>query len=627
VVAERQRFPHIGEVDAPAGAEDWRDLYSYYLLPDEETRPHEEQLFWLQERVHHAHPYYPFDTIAFEAWGLACSQYTTRVFPVPPVMGLDQRIVNGYLYFATVPVTDPAEIERRAEHFMQRAGYYFENWDDLFEKWKVKAEANIHEMEAIEFKSLPHLEPIEMVHEGRGRSTGYDVLVNYNALIDRFLLMQQYHFEMLNIGYGAYITFFEFCKEVFPDISDQEVARMVSGLEFINLRPDEELKNLARSAVELEITDALLAAGAADDILASLDQSEGGKEWLRRLEAVKYPWFNFSPEYGYYHDQRAWVDDMSVPVRGIQDHIRRLQRGEVLDRPTERLQRESEELAEQYRSFLDDDEVRGQFEQLLGLSRTVFPYIEDHNFYVEHWSHTVFWNKVRDLGTLFVEQGVLLDQEDVFYLTRHEVSQVLFDTVQAWGVGTAARGIQRNRAKVEKRRKILAILREWQSPPALGQPPEVVNDPLLLMNYGITAERVQEWLVGVDEDVETLNGVAAAPGTVEGLVRVIRTEKDLDTVLENEILVCPTTAPSWASVFSRISAVVADAGGMMSHAAIVCREYDVPAVVGVGHATAILKTGQRVRVDGRRGQVTILERVSGNGAVAAEESQPAELRG
>lgn len=624
-MSESERFPHIWEVDAPPGAEDWRDLYSYYLLPDEETRPHEEQLLWLQERVHHPHPYYPFDTIAFESWGLGCSQYTSRIFAVPPVLGLDQRLVNGYLYFAAVPVTDPAEIERRAEHFQERAGFYFANWDELFEKWKVKAEAAIHEMEAIELKPLPDLEPIETVLDGRGRSTGYDVLTSYDSLIQHFLLMQQYHFEMLNIGYGAYITFFEFCKEVFPDISDQEVARMVAGIEFINLRPDDELKKLARAAVELEITETFAEGRKSDGILAELEQSENGQEWLRRLEAVKYPWFNFAPEYGFYHDQRAWVDDLSVPIRGIQDHIQRLLRGEDLARPTERLQRERDELADQYRSFLDDEDVRKQFEELLGLSRTVFPYIEDHNFYIEHWSHTVFWNKVREVGRLLVEQGLLVEAEDVFYLSRTQVSEVLFDVVESWAIGCAPRGIQRTRKKVQKAKDILAVLRDWSAPPALGQPPEVVNDPLLIMNYGITSARVQEWLTGIDENVEAINGVAAAPGVVEGIVRVIQTEKDLDTVLADEVLVCPTTAPSWASVFSRISAVVADAGGMMSHAAIVCREYDVPAVVGTGHATSVLKTGQRVRVDGRAGRVTILDRA--DGAVPEAEPEPAGISG
>ncbi len=76
---------------------------------------------------------------------------------------------------------------------------------------------------------------------------------------------------------------------------------------------------------------------------------------------------------------------------------------------------------------------------------------------------------------------------------------------------------------------------------------------------------------------------------------------------DGEILVAPITAPSWAPVFPKIRACVTDIGGMMSHAAIVCREYGVPAVTGTGFGTTQIKNGQRIRVDGSAGTVEILE--------------------
>ncbi|MEM7112240.1 MAG: PEP-utilizing enzyme [Chloroflexota bacterium] len=76
---------------------------------------------------------------------------------------------------------------------------------------------------------------------------------------------------------------------------------------------------------------------------------------------------------------------------------------------------------------------------------------------------------------------------------------------------------------------------------------------------------------------------------------------------DGEILVCSITAPSWAPAFSRIGAAVTDIGGMMSHAAIVCREYGLPAVVGTGFGTQKIQTGMRVKVDGTLGTVEILD--------------------
>jgi len=78
-------------------------------------------------------------------------------------------------------------------------------------------------------------------------------------------------------------------------------------------------------------------------------------------------------------------------------------------------------------------------------------------------------------------------------------------------------------------------------------------------------------------------------------------------VQAGEILVCPITNPSWGPLFSKISAAVTDIGGMMSHASIVCREYGVPAVVGTGFGTKTIKNGQRIRVNGDAGTVSILE--------------------
>jgi pyruvate,water dikinase len=82
---------------------------------------------------------------------------------------------------------------------------------------------------------------------------------------------------------------------------------------------------------------------------------------------------------------------------------------------------------------------------------------------------------------------------------------------------------------------------------------------------------------------------------------------DIGQMMEGEILVCPVTAPSWAPLFSKIKAAVSDIGGTMSHAAIVAREYGMPAVVGTGQGTKRIRSGQRLRVDGDRGIVTILD--------------------
>jgi pyruvate,water dikinase len=152
---------------------------------------------------------------------------------------------------------------------------------------------------------------------------------------------------------------------------------------------------------------------------------------------------------------------------------------------------------------------------------------------------------------------------------------------------------------------LLAKLRAFNPPPALGVVPEQIADPAIVMLWGITPERLRAWITREKSNI--LRGFAASPGVVEGPARVIFDVAELQTVQDGEILVCSVTEPSWAPVFARVRGIVTDIGGVMSHAAIVAREYGVPAVLGTGIATKRIRTGQQLRVDGNEGTVTIFE--------------------
>ncbi len=104
----------------------------------------------------------------------------------------------------------------------------------------------------------------------------------------------------------------------------------------------------------------------------------------------------------------------------------------------------------------------------------------------------------------------------------------------------------------------------------------------------------------------TLSGVAAAPGTYEGPARVVLDETGLDRIEPGDVLVCPITSPVWSMVFPSLGGLVCDAGGVLSHPAIIAREFGIPAVVGTGSATATVADGQVVRVDGGEGRVELV---------------------
>tara|TARA_R110002072_G_scaffold294270_2_gene464268 strand:- start:1370 stop:3181 length:1812 start_codon:yes stop_codon:yes gene_type:complete len=600
-----QRFEFFHEAAAPKGAEGWEKMYPYYLVSQPEGRGAEDSRFWFADSMHWSRAVHPFDSIGAEAVYLGVGVNSTRSIALPTSLGLDVRMVNGFVYICPLPVTDPAVIGKRAELFGPRAGHYFQNWPGLYAQWKEKMLASIKVMKGLSFDAFPEFEPEEVVTKGWGKSASWQVIENYHRLVDEFFLIWQYHFEMLGLGYGAYMVFFQFCKDAFPEIEDQTVARMVAGIKGIMFRPDEELRRLAKAGVAAGIGPVLTAGGPPETIFAALAKTEAGKAWHADFEATRDPWFNYFSEYGFLHDQKTWNDDLSIPLQGIARYAERLLAGENIDRPVEQLAAEQDELAGEYRALLNPTEAK-RFDDALNLSRAVFPYIEEHNIYVEHWTHAVFWQKARELSRMLVKIGFFKDEEDLYHLNRFELDQALADAFQSWAIGVPARGVAHWQAEIGRRKGIMAALRSASITPAYGLPPAEVNDPFAVMNYGVTTERVKEWLGATTADGLTFKGIPASPGVAEGPVRVIRHESEIADLQPGEILVAPITAPSWASAFSVVAGVVTDIGGMMSHAAIVCREYGMPAVVSTGFASARLKTGQRVRIDGRTGLVEVL---------------------
>ncbi|MGH8916754.1 MAG: PEP-utilizing enzyme, partial [Actinomycetes bacterium] len=220
-------------------------------------------------------------------------------------------------------------------------------------------------------------------------------------------------------------------------------------------------------------------------------------------------------------------------------------------------------------------------------------------------------------GAVLVAGGLLERDDDIFFLHRYEVYSVLYELQVNWslGAGVPTRGETTWRREIERRRRIYDALSAWHPPPALGRAPERVTEPITVTLFGINNETIDRWLTahnGGGPDNE-LRGLAASPGVALGRARVVQSMEQLGDLVDGEVLVCQLTAPSWSIVFARIAGAVSDGGGIMSHAAIVSREYELPAVVATGTGTRVIHTGDLIRVDGDAGTVSILER-SGDAA-------------
>ena len=127
----------------------------------------------------------------------------------------------------------------------------------------------------------------------------------------------------------------------------------------------------------------------------------------------------------------------------------------------------------------------------------------------------------------------------------------------------------------------------------LGEPPDGRDRPATLEKFYGSGGRA-------------LSGAGASPGVAEGRARIVARSEDFARVEPGDVLVAATTTPAWTPLFGSVAALVTDTGGILSHAAVVAREYGIPAVVGATGATTTIPEGARVRVDGTTGEVVLL---------------------
>lgn len=189
------------------------------------------------------------------------------------------------------------------------------------------------------------------------------------------------------------------------------------------------------------------------------------------------------------------------------------------------------------------------------------------------WALPIFRRALLEAGRRLCAAGVLDTPEDVYHLRLEELE----------AIADASRIEPRERDRLrDVMRRRAARREELAGVPLID--PNLVFPPL--------------------EDSDSLvTGTPAGGGRVTGAVRIVREPSEFGTLKQGEILVCPATNPSWTPLFQRAAAVVVDSGGLASHAAVVAREYGIPAIMGTGRGTSLLSNGQLVTVDGGSGRV------------------------
>jgi pyruvate,water dikinase len=190
------------------------------------------------------------------------------------------------------------------------------------------------------------------------------------------------------------------------------------------------------------------------------------------------------------------------------------------------------------------------------------------------------------IGELLSEKGLLDSPFEAFFLKHSEIKEIINDPTK----------VEQIRNEVFERMKSFYIFTKLE-------PPDIIEPSNI-------EELKQNILRGKEESAtesKKIVGIGVSPGIYKGRVRIMLEPSKLHEFEPGEILVCPTTNPAWTPVFPLAGAVVTDIGGMLSHGAVVAREYRIPAVLGTDNATERLKTGDKIEVDGDSGMITIIE--------------------
>jgi pyruvate,water dikinase len=532
--------------------------------------PDEIDGFWALDKMHAPRPVTPlsFDLVIHtlaDGFTKAQAEYDC------PIMVTNLE-VNHYMYAAFHPIPDEAELADRMTRYHEKLAEKVpgigRTWE---EEWKPAVRTKNEALKRADWSAL----------------TDDELAAKLDELTDhmRFQWWIHGHINFVLLSSSAFCDLYD---KVLQPSESTESYQTLQGFHTRSVDASQGLWDLSRVVkASPELSD-LFRTKEGHELVAALDRSDEGRALRQRLDA-------YLDEFGWRSDavydlaDIPWREDPAIPLTGIAGFLE-LGDEESPQLRYERAKKQRERLLGDMRTRLaDDPQTLAKLDELYEAARYSFPLTEDHAFYIDQLGVGVLRRFVLEVGRRLVAKDVIDDVEDVFFLHRDEVLD-----------GLAAGGDRR--AAVIERRATFTRAADVVPPGALGTPPQPPETPDPFMDALVFR------LLGMvppeeNTDPNVLRGVAGAPGSYTGTARVVRSLVEAGDLEEGEVMVCEMTLPPWVPMFSIAGAVVTDVGGVLSHSAIVAREFDLPAVVGTQVGTVVIESGQRVTVDGTKGVV------------------------
>lgn len=526
--------------------------------------PNDVARTWSPDPIHFPRPLSPlFRTF----WGPAFVDGINRAAHEVLSPGFDLRVAfqNGY-YYDSVVVAAPAEDEQRAtEVALDRAiAGLMERWQG---EWLPRLTAT---RERLRTANLADGSPAALL-------TFLDEIA---AIVREDWLI---HFRIVWPAMLAMQRFDELYADLFEDAAEADGHALLAGQPATSALATIGLADLAATARAAGLAELILGVAPAE-VPALLAASDAGRDVA---EAIA----DYLDRFGLQQDLfdyllPTWQEQPAIPIGLMQVFLRS---GPSADTDHDAASRRAEAALAAARTQLAGypAAVRAGFEAATATARAAYYLHLEHNVLIDQRGTSLTRLALMKVGRRLVEAGVFSQPDDVFVLTYDELRTLAAEPASRHGL-VAARW-----AELDRQRAMTA-------PPFLGEPPGAAAAET-------TADRAFLRFAGgpppPPETPNELRGLPGSRGIVSGVARVAVTLDEAQALQPGEILVAPTSLPTWTPLFATAAAVVTETGGPLSHAAIVAREYEIPAVVGAAGATRIIRTGQPITVDGSRGIV------------------------
>jgi phosphohistidine swiveling domain-containing protein len=509
-------------------------------------------------------------------WG---TQHAAEALPLPPGRGITSRFAGTHLYGSAIPESDPREIGARANRLGTNLPRFLQNYKQTWAAGRDELEATWQYFQGIDLTTAPTADFPTLLSQAR-----------------------RYHQRSMEIHFGVmypllvnFLGFYGACAEM--GINTADIGRFLQGEDTKIMETDRELYKLAIKARQAGLGQ-VFADNTGGNLRAALSAHGGAASvWLTDFD-------DFLQVYG--HRQEAtcdvgvpsWIEDNTIPLDLVKTFVLK-EEDHDFEAAARNAMAEREAAIDTARSGLTKEEQAVFDAGLQSNLDANFPWWQDdHNFYID----LKVMIPLRRISQELANRLGADHKDDLLYLFWPELQDV--------ANGKPYQG--ELKSLVADRRQYFDHWGALRSsmPKVLGTVPDTVEDPVLIEIFGLNPAAIRAVQNPNAAEETTLAGVAAAKGMATGIARVLQSSDDMHRLEPGSILVCESTSPSWTPAFGKIAGAVCDGGGMLSHAAIVGREYGVPTVTAVGVATVAIKDGDTVEVDGTNGRVTILKRAA-----------------